>query len=51
MPELKKIKNIAIVGAGGLGSYLTQFLFDYGANRNQFPWTEYNVDLWDQDVV
>jgi molybdopterin/thiamine biosynthesis adenylyltransferase len=45
------IKNIGIAGAGGIGAYLTQFLFDYGVNRNQYPWTEYTVDLYDDDVV
>lgn len=46
-----KIKNIAIAGAGGLGSFLSSFLFNYGAIRNQFPWMTYDVDIYDNDIV
>lgn len=47
----KNIKKIAIAGAGGLGSHLTGMLFDFGVNRQQFPFTDYVIDIYDDDVV
>lgn len=49
--ELKKIKSLAIAGAGGIGSFVCQFLLDYGVNRNQFPITDWQIDCYDNDVV
>ena len=46
-----KIKKIGIAGAGGIGSHLAGMLFDFGANRNQFPFTDYQIDIYDDDVV
>ncbi len=51
MTNVEKIKKVAIAGAGGIGAYATQFLFDYGANRGQYPWTSWEVDLFDDDIV
>lgn len=47
----KKIKKIAIAGAGGLGSHLTHFLFDYGVNRNQFNFFDFDITQFDDDTV
>lgn len=49
--SLPVIKNIAVAGAGGIGSHLVSQLFDFGANRNQFPFTDYDIDVYDDDVV
>jgi len=46
-----KLKKIAIAGAGGIGSHLTGMLFDFGVNRNQFPFTSMQIDVYDDDVV
>jgi hypothetical protein len=51
MKNLLKIKTIAIAGAGGIGSHLTSMLFDFGVNRNQFPFTDYEIDVYDDDTV
>jgi len=48
---MKEIKKLAIAGCGGLGSFTTQFLFDYGANRNQYPWLSWQVDAYDLDAA
>ena len=48
---VKKIKKVAVAGAGGVGSHLTGMLFDFGVNRNQFPFTDYTIDVYDDDVV
>ena len=45
------INNIAIAGAGGIGSNLLAILFDYGFNRKQFNYSDINVDIYDDDVV
>lgn len=44
-------KKIAIAGAGGIGAYFAQYLFDYGAVRGQFPFDPGEVDLFDDDTV
>lgn len=46
-----KIKKIAIAGAGGIGAFLAHNLFDYGVNRNQYPYTDWNIDIYDDDTV
>lgn len=46
----KKMK-IGLAGAGGIGSWLTAMLFHYGVNSNQFPFTDYQIDLYDDDTV
>lgn len=51
MKNLQKIKNIALAGAGGIGSHLTSMLFDFGVNRNQYPFTDYNIEVYDDDTV
>ena len=43
--------KVGIAGAGGIGSHLASMLFDYGANRNQFPFTDYQIDIFDDDTV
>jgi len=45
------IKTIAIAGCGGIGAFLAANLFDYGAKRNQFRFTELTIDVYDDDVV
>lgn len=49
--QRKPIKKIAIAGAGGLGSHLAGFLFDYGVNRNQFDFIGMTIDQFDDDTV
>lgn len=51
MSTLPKIKKIAVAGAGGIGSHLTSMLFDFGVNRNQFPFAEMQIDVYDDDAV
>ncbi len=46
-----KIKKVAIAGAGGIGSHLAGMIYDFGVNRNQFPFTDYDIDIFDNDVV
>ena len=46
-----KMPKMAIAGAGGIGAYFAQFLFNYGAERNQFPFPIGKVDLYDDDTV
>lgn len=48
---LPKIKKIGIAGAGGIGSHLAGMIYDFGVNRNQFPFTDYVIDIYDDDVV
>lgn len=43
--------KIAIAGAGGIGSHLTAMLFDFGVNRNQFPFIDYQIDVYDDDTI
>lgn len=47
----KAIKKIAIAGAGGLGSHLAHFLYDFGVNRNQFDFVSFDIDQFDDDTV
>lgn len=49
-PEIK-VNSIAIVGAGGIGGYVAANLFNYGAVRNQFPYSSMQIDIWDDDLV
>jgi molybdopterin/thiamine biosynthesis adenylyltransferase len=46
----KKLK-IGIAGAGGIGSHLVALLYDFGANRNQFPFSDYIIDVYDDDII
>jgi molybdopterin/thiamine biosynthesis adenylyltransferase len=46
-----KINKIGIAGAGGIGSHLAGMLYDFGVNRNQFEFTDYTIDIYDDDVV
>lgn len=48
---MRKITKVAVAGAGGIGSHLTSLLFDFGMNRNQFPFTEMQIDVFDDDTV
>jgi molybdopterin/thiamine biosynthesis adenylyltransferase len=43
--------RIAVAGAGGLGSHFTGLLYDFGVNREQFPFAQYVVDVYDDDTV
>lgn len=45
------IKKIAIAGAGGIGSNLIGILFDYGYHRKQFPYSQIDVDIYDDDTI
>jgi molybdopterin/thiamine biosynthesis adenylyltransferase len=47
----RKIKKVAIAGAGGIGGFVCRLLFDFGVNRNQFPYSKWTVDLFDNDTV
>lgn len=46
-----KIKNVAIAGAGGIGAFLAGYLYDFGVNRGQFPFTEWSWSIFDDDTV
>lgn len=46
-----RIRRVAIAGAGGIGAYLAQFLYDLGVNRMQFPFTEWEWTVFDDDLV
>jgi molybdopterin/thiamine biosynthesis adenylyltransferase len=46
-----QLNNIAIAGAGGIGSNLLAILFDYGFNRKQFDYLQTSVDIYDDDTV
>lgn len=46
-----KLKKIALAGGGGIGSHLTAMLFDFGVNREQFPFVDYQIDVYDPDIV
>lgn len=45
------LKKIGIAGAGGIGSHLAEYLYDFGVNRNQLAFTDYQIDIFDDDVV
>jgi len=48
----KKIKKIAIAGAGGLGSNLAGLFYRYGVEpRLQYPFAEWDVEIFDDDTV
>lgn len=52
--DSKKLKipaNIAIAGAGGIGGFVAQGLYDYGVNRNQYPYSDMNITIFDDDTV
>lgn len=46
----KKLK-VGLAGCGGIGSHLSALLFDFGVNRNQFPFSDYQIDIYDDDTV
>ena len=45
------IKNVAIAGAGGIGGFVAQFLYDFGVNRHQFPFSDWTIKVFDDDKV
>ena len=47
----KELKSIAIAGCGGIGGFVIANLYNYGAVRDQFPYTSLQVDLFDDDIV
>ncbi len=47
---MTKLK-IAIAGAGGIGGYVTQFLYEYGLNRRQFDFADMDITVFDDDAV
>lgn len=51
VPPVNKTPRIAIAGAGGIGAYFAQFLFDYGAVRNQLHFPVGEVVIFDDDTV
>ena len=46
-----KVTKVAIAGCGGIGAFLASNLFDYGAKRNQFQFTDMTIDVFDDDIV
>jgi len=56
-PDVKKknplanLQRIGIAGAGGIGGFVVSGLFDYGVNRKQFPFNDFAIDLFDDDIV
>jgi hypothetical protein len=50
---MEKIKHdkIAIVGAGGLGSHLAHFMWDFGYNRKQFSYIDTEITIYDDKPV
>ncbi len=48
---MKEIKKLAIAGAGGIGGFVVENLLNYGYERNQFPITTWQVDLFDNDTI
>jgi molybdopterin/thiamine biosynthesis adenylyltransferase len=48
---MREIKKIAIAGAGGIGGFVVENLINYGYERDQFPITTWQVDLYDDDQV
>jgi len=48
---MKEIKKLAIAGAGGIGGFVVENMLNYGYDRNQFPITTWQVDLYDNDEV
>lgn len=51
MSVKSNIKNIAIVGVGGIGSWFIHFLYDFGYLRKQLPIINWNIDIYDPDIV
>jgi len=47
----KSFVSIGIAGAGGIGSFLTELLYDYGMNRKQFPYAELSITVYDPEIV
>lgn len=48
---LSELKRIAIAGAGGIGGFVAAGLYDYGVNRGQYPFTDWQIDIFDDDIV
>ena len=46
-----KYERIAIIGAGGLGSWFSQLLYDFGYNRKQFDYIGTEITIYDSKVV
>lgn len=46
-----KIKRIGIAGQGGIGSWLSHLLFEYGVNRGQFDYVNCKITLYDNDSI
>ena len=46
-----KVNKLGIAGAGGIGSFVAANLFNYGAIRDQFPFTSMQIDIFDDDIV
>ena len=51
MNKLKPLRNVAFAGCGGIGSHLISMFYDFGVNREQFPFTDYTIDAYDDDTV
>jgi molybdopterin/thiamine biosynthesis adenylyltransferase len=49
--SLTDIKRIAIAGAGGIGGFVAAALYDYGVNRGQYPFADWQIDVYDDDIV
>ena len=48
---LNNLKRIAIAGAGGIGGFVAAALFEYGVNRGQYPFADWQIDVYDDDIV
>jgi molybdopterin/thiamine biosynthesis adenylyltransferase len=43
--------KVGIAGAGGIGSWLTHFLFEFGVSRKQFDFMNMEIDVYDDDTI
>ena len=46
-----KYENIGIIGAGGLGSHLVHFMYDFGYTRKQFDYLNTTITVMDNDTI
>ena len=48
---MKIYKNVAVAGAGGIGSFLVHYLHDFGFKRKQFDYIATTITIFDDDIV
>lgn len=51
MSVLKEYKKVGIAGLGGIGSWLTYLLFEFGFKRKQFDFNGVEFDVYDAAAV